>query len=218
MPLHSTRTLAKRRDILITKEWLSALDTRGLDLNMTSKLCIAIQAMAVAGVLCAGAFSTTVFGAGAFSVANAPAAQITVDRDPAEARDVTEFANTVFRERVNAVIKSLYCKALSCELVIERVRAAKTSDQTFLVSGGGYLRWTIPGVGTSVRRSLSLAASYTRGTCVVKDVKTISDVSENNNGWGASRLQNALAGLAVPANVILEPQDCAKVDQIIWQG
>jgi len=134
----------------------------------------------------------------------------------AEVRDVTVLANEVFRERVNAVIKSLYCKALSCELVVERVRATKQGDQTFQISGAGYLRWTVPGVGTSARRSLTLAATYTRGTCVVKDVKTVLDVTENNNGWGATRLQNALSGIAVPLNVVLEPGDCAKVDQITF--
>ena len=63
---------------------------------------------------------------------------------------------------------------------------------------------------------MGLTGSYTRGTCIVKDLKPIFDTTSNNEGWGASRIEAVFKRIAIPAVVVLSPEDCQKVDSVIF--
>jgi hypothetical protein len=63
---------------------------------------------------------------------------------------------------------------------------------------------------------MGLTGSYTRGTCIVKDLKPIFDTTTNNNGWGASKIEAVFKRIDIPTVVVLAPEDCKKVDSFIF--
>jgi hypothetical protein len=62
---------------------------------------------------------------------------------------------------------------------------------------------------------MGLTGTYIRGTCIVKDLKPVFDVTTNNNGWGASKIEAVFKQITIPAIVVLTPEDCMKVDSFI---
>jgi hypothetical protein len=133
-------------------------------------------------------------------------------------RDIKEFVKQAFREQIEAIKNGIYCQALSCDFEVETFFATETDPKTYALSTTGWLEGTIPGLRGSARRSMGLTGSYTRGTCIVKDLKPIFDSVTNNNGWGASRIESAFKRIPIPAAVVLAPEDCAKVDAFIFQA
>ncbi len=65
---------------------------------------------------------------------------------------------------------------------------------------------------------MGLTGTYTRGTCIVKDLKPVYDTVTNNNGWGASKIEAVFKRILVPTTVVLTPEVCSKVDAFILQA
>lgn len=130
-------------------------------------------------------------------------------------QDIAVFVKAVFHDEIDKVKKGIYCRALECEFEIQSFSVAPTEAKTYALTSVGWLQGTIPGLKGSAKRTLILTATYTRGTCIVKDVTPISDVTESNNGWGASRIVSAFKGIAIPRFVIMTPQDCNKVEDFL---
>jgi hypothetical protein len=130
----------------------------------------------------------------------------------AEPRDIKVFVKDAFKAKIDAVKSGIYCQALSCEFEVENFYATETDPKTYALSTIGWLQGTIPGLKGSARRTVGLTGSYTRGTCIVKDLKAIFDTTTNNNGWGASRIESVFKRIAIPTVVVLAPEDCEKVD------
>jgi hypothetical protein len=65
---------------------------------------------------------------------------------------------------------------------------------------------------------MGLTGSYTRGTCIVKDLKPVFDTTTNNNGWAASKIEAVFKRIEIPTAVVLAPEDCKKVDTFIFQS
>jgi hypothetical protein len=133
-------------------------------------------------------------------------------------KDIKEFVKQAFGEQIEAIKSGIYCQALSCEFEVETFYATETDPKTYTISTTGWLEGTIPGLKGSARREMGLTASYTQGTCIVRDLKPIFDTVTNNNGWGASRIEAAFRRITIPATVVLTPEDCAKVDAFIFQA
>ncbi len=133
-------------------------------------------------------------------------------------KDIKEFVTQAFREQIDAIKNGIYCQALSCDFEVETFFATETDPKTYAFSTSGWLEGTIPGLKGSARRSMGLTGSYTRGTCIVKDLKPIFDTLSNNDGWGASRIEAVFKRIPIPATVVLSPEDCAKVDAFIFQA
>jgi hypothetical protein len=133
-------------------------------------------------------------------------------------KDIKEFVKQAFKEQIETIKGGIYCRALSCEFEVETFYATETDPKTYTISTTGWLEGTIPGLKGSARREMGLTASYTRGTCIVRDLKPIFDTVTNNNGWGASRIEAAFRRIAIPTTVVLTPEDCAKVDAFIFQA
>jgi hypothetical protein len=134
----------------------------------------------------------------------------------AETRDIKDFVKAAFHDNIEDVKKGIYCAAISCDFEVENFLATEVAPQTYELSATGWLEGTIPGLKGSAKRTVGLTGSYTRGTCVFKDVKTIVDVSTNNNGWGASRIEGLFKRIEIPKAVILTKEDCKKVDDFIF--
>ena len=135
-----------------------------------------------------------------------------------EPKDIKEFVKQAFNEQIEAIKSGIYCRALSCDFEVESFYATETDPRTYAISTTGWLEGTIPGLKGSARRSMGLTASYTRGTCIVKDLKPIFDTLTNNNGWGASKIEAVFKRITIPTAVVLTPEDCTKVDAFIFQG
>ncbi|MFY9639842.1 MAG: hypothetical protein WAM63_03035 [Rhodomicrobium sp.] len=136
----------------------------------------------------------------------------------AQPMDLKDFVTQAFREQIEAIKSGIYCQALSCEFEVESFFATETNPKTYALSTSGWLEGTIPGLRGSARRSVGLTGSYTRGTCIVRDLKPIFDTSTNNNGWGASKIEAVFKRIEIPANVVLTPEACAKVDAFIFRA
>lgn len=132
-----------------------------------------------------------------------------------ETKDVKGFLETAFQDRIEGIKKGIYCSTLSCEIDVEMATATQTEPKTFVIATTGSLRGSIPGLKGSAKRTLSLIGSYVLNTCIVKDIKAIVDVTENNKGWGASRIEKGFKGLSVPSTYIMSMDDCIKVDQFL---
>lgn len=133
----------------------------------------------------------------------------------ADTRDIKEFVRQAFDDQIAAVKAGIYCRALSCEFEVETFFATETDPKTYALSTTGWLEGTVPGLQGSARRSVGLTGFYTRGTCIVKDLKPIYDTVTNNNGWGASRIESVFKRIQIPVNVVLTPEACRKVDDFI---
>jgi hypothetical protein len=131
--------------------------------------------------------------------------------------DLKEFVKAAFKDQIDALKSGIYCRAFSCNFEVETFFASETEPKTYALSTSGYLEGTIPGLKGSARRAIGLTGSYTRGTCIVKDVKPIYDNLTNNNGWGATKIESAFKNIPIPATVVLQPQTCSKVDDFIYQ-
>ena len=132
--------------------------------------------------------------------------------------DIKEFVKQAFRDQIDAVKTGIYCWALSCDFEVDTFFAMETDPKTYAFSTTGWLEGTIPGLKGSARRSMGLTGSYTRGTCIVKDLKPVFDTVTNNNGWGASKIEAAFRRIEIPVIVVLTPEACAKVDAFIFQA
>jgi len=133
----------------------------------------------------------------------------------AEQKDIKEFVKKDFRDRIDGLKTGIYCKAFSCDFDIDRFIAEELEPQTYKLETVAWLKGTIPGLKGSAKRTLNLIGSYTKGTCIVKDIKAASDVTENNNGWGASKIESVFKGIEIPKHMVLTKEDCAKVDGFI---
>ena len=131
-------------------------------------------------------------------------------------RDIKPFVKDAFKAKIEAIKSGIYCRALSCQFEVETFFATKTTPKTFALSTSGWLEGTIPGLKGSARRAMGLTGTYTRGTCIVKDLKPVFDVSTNNNGWGASKIEAVFKHIDIPGIVVLAPEDCKKVDSFIF--
>ncbi len=130
-------------------------------------------------------------------------------------RDIKDFVKDAFKAKIEAIKSGIYCRAISCDFEVESFFATETDPKTYALSTSGWLEGTIPGLKGSARRAMGLTGTYIRGTCIVKDLKPIFDVSTNNNGWGASKIEAVFKRIDIPAIVVLTPEDCRKVDSFI---
>jgi len=131
-------------------------------------------------------------------------------------RDIKAFVKDAFKTKIEAVKSGIYCRALSCEFEVETFFATETNPKTYALSTTGWLEGTIPGLKGSARRAMQLTGTYTRGTCIVKDLKPVFDVTTNNNGWGSSKIEAVFKRIEIPTIVVLAPEDCKKVDSFIF--
>ena len=134
-----------------------------------------------------------------------------------ETRDIKDFVKEAFKEQIDTVKSGMYCRAFSCEFEVETFYATETDPKTYALSMSGWLEGTVPGLKGSARRAMGLTASYTPGTCVVKEIKPIFDNLTNNNGWGASRIKSAFKRIQVPPTVVLTPEMCEKVNSFFFE-
>jgi hypothetical protein len=153
-----------------------------------------------------------------FSLALAMTLGIAAPALGGEPREIRSFVKTIFKEQIEDIKTGIYCRAFSCEFEVESFFATETDPKTYALSTTGWLEGTIPGLHGSARRAMGLTASYTRGTCIVKDVKPIFDKTTNNNGWGASKIEAVFKRIEIPAVVVLTPEDCKKVDEFVFAG
>ncbi|MGO9486974.1 MAG: hypothetical protein ACLPX9_20785 [Rhodomicrobium sp.] len=131
--------------------------------------------------------------------------------------DIRDFIKQAFDEQIEAIKGGIYCRAFSCDFEVESFFATETDPKTYAISASGWLEGTIPGLKGSARRAVGLTGTYTRGTCIVKDLKPVYDTVTNNNGWGASRIESVFKRIQVPATVVLTPEACTKVDALFFQ-
>lgn len=137
-------------------------------------------------------------------------------RSFAETKDIKNFVKDAFSANIETIKTGIYCRALACDFEIESFLATETDPKTYALAATGWLEGTIPGLKGSARRSMGLTGSYTRGTCIVQDLKQIYDNTTNNNGWGASRIEGIFKRIEIPKVVVLTPEDCKKVDTFIF--
>jgi hypothetical protein len=141
---------------------------------------------------------------------------VAVSSVEAAPKDIKAFVKEAFKAKIDAVQSGIYCRALSCEFEVETFFATETDPKTYALSTTGWLEGTIPGLKGSARRAMGLTGSYTRGTCIVKDLRPVFDLTTNNNGWGSSRIEAVFKRIEIPAIVVLTPEDCRKVDTFIF--
>jgi hypothetical protein len=134
----------------------------------------------------------------------------------ADPKDIKAFVRDAFKAKIDAVKSGIYCRAFSCEFEVETFFIVETDPKTYALSASGWLEGVIPGLKGSARRTVGVTGSYTRGTCIVKDLKPVFDETSNNNGWGASKIESAFKLISIPAVVVLSPEDCQKVDSVIF--
>jgi hypothetical protein len=130
----------------------------------------------------------------------------------ASAEDMRSAVKEAYRERIGEFTTGFYCKALSCEFDIEWFALRRIAESTFEFETTAWLKGTIPGLRGSAKRTVNLKGTYTRGTCILKDVRAISDTIEDNNGWGASRVASIFKSAPIPPHLVMEPDDCRKAD------
>jgi len=133
-------------------------------------------------------------------------------------KDIKEFVKQAFQEQIEAIKTGIYCRAFSCDFEVETFFATETNPKTYALSTTGWLEGTIPGLQGSARRSMGLIGIYTRGTCIVQDLKPIFDTITNNDGWGASRIEAVFKRIQIPTAVVLTPEACQKVDAVIFEA
>jgi hypothetical protein len=131
-------------------------------------------------------------------------------------KDIKDFVKDAFKAKIEAVKSGIYCQAFSCDFEVETFFATETEASIYALSTSGWLEGTIPGLKGSARRTVGLTGSYARGTCIVKDLKPIFDVTTNNNGWGASKIEAVFKRITIPTVVVLTPEVCQKVDSFIF--
>jgi hypothetical protein len=131
-------------------------------------------------------------------------------------RDIKVFVKDAFKPKIDGIKSGIYCRAFSCEFEVETFFATETNPKTYALSTSGWLEGTIPGLKGSARRAMGLTGTYIRGTCIVKDLKPTFDVTTNNNGWGASKIEAVFKRIDIPTIVVLTPDDCKKVDSFIF--
>ena len=129
--------------------------------------------------------------------------------------DLKEFIKEAFQDQIDNIKSGIYCRAFSCNFEVESFFVTETDPKSYVLSASGWLEGTIPGLKGSARRSVGLTGSYTRGTCIVKDLKPVYDNVTNNNGWGATKIEAAFKHVQIPATVVLAPEVCAKVDAAV---
>jgi hypothetical protein len=129
--------------------------------------------------------------------------------------DLKEFIKEAFQDQIDNIKSGIYCRAFSCNFEVESFFVTETDPKSYVLSASGWLEGTIPGLRGSARRSVGLTGSYTRGTCIVKDLKPLYDNVTNNNGWGATKIEAAFKHVQVPPTVVLAPEVCAKVDAAV---
>jgi hypothetical protein len=129
--------------------------------------------------------------------------------------DLKEFIKEAFQDQIDNIKSGIYCRAFSCNFEVESFFVTETDPKSYVLSASGWLEGTIPGLKGSARRSVGLTGSYTRGTCIVKDLKPVYDNVTNNNGWGATKIEAAFKHVQVPPTVVLAPEVCAKVDAVV---
>ncbi len=134
-----------------------------------------------------------------------------------ETRDIKGIFKEAYKDQIDAVKSGMYCRAFSCQFEVETFYATETDPKTYALSMSGWLEGTVPGLKGSARRAMGLTGTYTRGTCIVKDLKPIYDTLTNNNGWGASRIESAFKRIQIPPAVVLTPDICRKVDSLFFQ-
>jgi hypothetical protein len=134
----------------------------------------------------------------------------------ADPKDIKAFIKDAFKAKIDGVKSGIYCRAFSCEFEVETFFVVETGPKTYALSTSGWLEGAIPGLKGSARRTVGLTGSYTRGTCIVKDLKPVFDTTSNNNGWGASKIEAVFKRIEIPAVVVLSPEDCQKVDSAIF--
>lgn len=132
-----------------------------------------------------------------------------------QVRDIKVFVKEGFHERIEGLKTGIYCAALSCDFDIESFTATETIPQTYALATTAWLKGTIPGLKGSAKRTVGLTGSYTRGTCIIKDIKPILDETSNNNGWGASKIEAVFKRIEIPKTIVLTKADCEKVDNFI---
>jgi hypothetical protein len=132
--------------------------------------------------------------------------------------DLKDFVKGAFQDQIDNIKSGIYCRAFSCNFEIESFYATETDPKTYALSTSGWLEGTIPGLKGSAKRAMGLTGTYTRGTCIVKDLKPVYDNVTNNNGWGATKIESAFKSIQVPTTVVLKPETCAKVDAFILQA
>lgn len=130
-------------------------------------------------------------------------------------RDIKAFIKEVFKTKIEAIKSGVYCRALSCEFEVETFIVTEIGPKTYALSMSGWLEGTIPGLKGSARRAVGLTGGYIKGTCIVKDLKPVFDVTTNNNGWGASKIEAAFGYIEIPKMVVLAPEDCTRVDSFL---
>ncbi len=131
-------------------------------------------------------------------------------------RDIKAFVKDAFKAKIEAIKSGIYCRTFSCDFEVESFFATETDPKTYALSTSGWLEGTIPGLKGSARRAVGLTGTYTRGTCIVKDLKPVFDVTTNNNGWAASKIEAVFKRIDIPTIVVLTPEDCRKVDSFIF--
>jgi len=132
--------------------------------------------------------------------------------------DLKEFVKGAFQDQIDNIKSGIYCRAFSCNFEIESFYASETDPKTYGLSTSGWLEGTIPGLKGSAKRAVGLTGTYTRGTCIVKDLKPVYDTVTNNNGRGATKIESAFKSIQIPTTVVLKPDTCAKVDAFILQA
>ncbi len=131
-------------------------------------------------------------------------------------KDIKAFVVDAFKVKIDAIKSGIYCRTFSCDFEVETFFVTETDPKTFALSTSGWLEGTIPGLKGSARRAVGLTGSYTQGTCIVKDLTPVFDVTTNNNGWGASKIEAVFKRIGIPKIVVLSPEDCQKVDSVIF--
>ena len=115
-------------------------------------------------------------------------------------RDIKVFVKDAFKAKIDGIKSGLYCRAFSCEFEVETFFATETNPKTYALSTSGWLEGTISGLKGSARRAMGLTGTYIRGTCIVKDLKPVFDVTTNNNGWGASKIEAVFKHIDIPGS------------------
>ena len=129
--------------------------------------------------------------------------------------DLKEFIKEAFQDQIDNIKSGIYCRAFSCNFEVNSFFVTETDPKSYVLSASGWLEGTIPGLKGSARRSVGLTGSYTRGTCIVKDLKPVYDNVTNNNGWGATKIEAAFKHVQIPPTVVLAPDICTKVDAAV---
>jgi hypothetical protein len=134
---------------------------------------------------------------------------------PAAMADLRSQIKDAYQDRIKDITSGIACRALSCEVDLERISIVETAPATYKIDATGWLQGTVPGLKGSAKRTVTVTASYTKGTCIIKDVKVLSDETTDNNGWGASRIASALKSPTIQPTFFLKPDDCKKADVLL---